>query len=443
MNEAKLFLDNLLNKNDIIVVGISGGPDSMCLLDVLNSYKKVFNLKIICAHVNHNVRKESIKEAQFVKKYCEDNNIIFEYMIIDSYHNDKFSEQEGRKKRYQFFNELMNKYHAKYLMTAHHGDDLIETIMMRIVRGSNLKGYIGIPKISTNNNYSLVRPLLYVTKDEIFDYLEKNDIGYVIDKSNDDIKYTRNRYRKQLLPFLKNEDLNVHKKFLLYSEELEDYYKYVDKIVLDKYIKIANDDSLNIDELLKEDKFIIKKVIEKMIEIIQKDNTFNIDKIQLDNIIRLISNSNNKEIYLSNGFIARKSYNKLYIEKKYNTNDYKYILDDKLIINNEYLFEIVKTLKLKNNYVIRLDSSEIKLPIIIRSKKDGDRIIVKNLNGTKKINDIFIDSKIDMKKRKIYPIVTDSNDTILWVPGLKKSKFDKEINEKYDIIIKCTEGKYE
>lgn len=442
MKETKLFLDNLLQIDDSVVVGVSGGPDSMCLLNVLISYKNKFNLKIICAHVNHNLRKESASEAEFVKEYCYENDLIFEYMIIDNYANNKFSEQEARAKRYSFFEELMQKYHAKYLMTAHHGDDLIETIMMRIVRGSNLKGYIGIPKISTNSKYQLVRPLLYCTKEEILDYLTKNRLHYVIDKSNENEKYTRNRYRKQLLPFLKNEDINVHKKFLNYSEELEEAYSYINELVLEKYSIIVKNNCLDIDLLKKENSYIQKKIIEKVIENFQQDNLFNINKEQLKSIIDLIDNKDNKKINLANGFIARKSYNKLYIEKESIQKEYRYEFYNNIKVNN-YLFQMVDDNKSKNNYVIRLNSKEIKLPLIIRSKNIGDKIKVKNLRGTKKVKDIFIDNKIDLNKRENYPIVTDSNDVILWIPGLKKSIFDKEINEKCDIIIKCMEEKNE
>ena len=229
MKEAEIFLNNLLNKNDTIVLGVSGGPDSMCLLSMLLKYKDKYNLKIICAHVNHKVRKESEEEKVFVENYALINNIIFEYTELE--YEDGFSEDIARKKRYKFFDELVSKYNAKYLMTAHHGDDEIETIMMRIVRGSNLKGYAGIPKISNNGKYKIVRPLLYMSKDEIIKYLDDNSIKYVVDKSNDSEKYTRNRYRKHMLPFLKSEDKDVHLKFLKYSEALKKNNNYI-KIIL-------------------------------------------------------------------------------------------------------------------------------------------------------------------------------------------------------------------
>lgn len=435
MKEATNFLNNLLNKNDTIVVGVSGGPDSMCLLSMLLNLKDRYSLKIICAHVNHKLRKKSEKEKKFVENFCINNNIIFEYTELE--YENGFSESIAREKRYNFFDKLVKKYHAKYLMTAHHGDDEIETIMMRIVRGSNLKGYIGIPKISDNGNYKIVRPLLYMDKDSIIKYLKDNKVKYVIDKSNKSDKYTRNRYRKHLLPFLKKEDKNVHLKFLKYSEVLEKNNNYI-KYILENNIKnIVNNNTIDLNKLNKEDEFIKERIIEYVIEEIQKEYIFNINDEQFNNIIKLTNTKGNKEIDLKDGFVARVSYNKLYIEKKKESNKYKYILDKDIIILDKYSFKFIKDSKIKSNYIIRLDSNDVKLPLIIRTKEDGDRIRVKNLNGSKKVKDILIDSKIDIKERREYPIVCDSKNDIIWIPGIKKSIYDKEISEKYDIIIKC------
>ena len=128
------------NHNDKIVVGCSTGPDSMALVDMLLKVKDKYNLCLVIAHVNHNVRKESFEEAKFIENYCSLNNLIFESMIIEQYGDDNFH-NEARNIRYKFFDNLVHKYNANYLMTAHHGDDLVETILMRIVRGSSLCGY--------------------------------------------------------------------------------------------------------------------------------------------------------------------------------------------------------------------------------------------------------------------------------------------------------------
>ena len=211
------FLNNNILNNTSAVIACSGGPDSMCLLYLLNSLKIEKNLQLICAHVNHKIRQESEKEAQMVQKYCKENGIIFELLEINEYKKERFSEEDARKKRYIFFNEVITKYHAKYLLTAHHGDDLIETILMRITRGSNLSGYIGIKQINDNGSYILLRPLLTTNKENILKYNNQNNIKYSIDKSNEDIRYTRNRYRKEILPFLKKENTNVHLKYLKFS----------------------------------------------------------------------------------------------------------------------------------------------------------------------------------------------------------------------------------
>ena len=213
MKDVDEYLNNLLKPSDVVVLGCSGGPDSMCLLDKLIKIRKSMNLVIVVAHVNHNVRRESAQELCFLKNYCEKSNVFFESMKIEKYGDDNFH-NEARTIRYGFFDDIVNKYNANYLMTAHHGDDLIETVLMRIVRGSTLSGYCGFNILIDKDTYKLVRPLIYVTKDEINLYNQKNNVPYVLDKSNFKTKYTRNRYRKNVLPFLKNEDKNVHKKFL-------------------------------------------------------------------------------------------------------------------------------------------------------------------------------------------------------------------------------------
>ena len=192
-----------LNKQDKIVVGVSAGPDSMALLYILKELKEKIGFALIVAHINHNIRPESKEEETFLNKYCQDNNIVFESMTITHYGDDNFH-NEARNIRYRFYDDVINKYQAKYLMTGHHADDLMETILMRMVRGSSLRGYAGFSISSKKNNYIIVRPLINVTKEEIEFFAKKNNIPYRIDKSNYKDKYTRNRYRMNILPFIKN-----------------------------------------------------------------------------------------------------------------------------------------------------------------------------------------------------------------------------------------------
>ena len=180
MKETVAYLNSLLNDNDKVVVGLSGGPDSMCLLNILLSINK--KIEIICAHINHNIRKESIKEVEFVRDYCQKKNVIFETITFDKKSKDKdYSEQELREKRYEYFEQIIKKYKAKYLFTAHHGDDLIETILMRISRGSNLKGYCGFQVETPKEGYKIIKPLIFASKDDINEYNKDNNIPSVKD----------------------------------------------------------------------------------------------------------------------------------------------------------------------------------------------------------------------------------------------------------------------
>ena len=423
-----------LNKSDKVVIGVSAGPDSMFLLHLLLELQKELLFEIIVAHINHNVRLESNEEEKFLRNYCEDNNIIFEGIKIEEYNKENFHAY-AREFRYKFYEELINKYKANYLMTAHHGDDLMETILMRLTRGSTLKGYSGISLITKKDNYSIVRPLLYLTKDEIKNYNDNNNIPYYIDKSNYSNKYTRNRYRMEILPFLKEENENVHLKFLKFSKLLEDYNSYIEKEIDDIYKKVWIDNKLDIIKFNKYDNFIKRLVIEKLLQ----DNIDDITELNdkhIDSLLNLINNNKTgSEICIPNNILII-NYN--YLEFKNNNidNNYKLELVDGLIIPNG-----MKFIKLDNeengNDTLHINSKDIKLPLYVRNKKEGDYIELKGTDGKKLISDIFIDNKINRVDRSSYPIVVDSDDKIIWIPKLKKSKYDSKNHEKCDIIFKC------
>ncbi len=439
MKRVLLYLNSLLKENDTIIVATSGGPDSMCLLHLMCELKSKLNLKIIVAHVNHKLRAESEEEALFVKEVSDKYNLIYEYMEILEYNDDNL-ENDARTKRYEFFNKLVKKYHANYLMTAHHGDDLMETILMRLTRGSSLKGYSGFKKEFAYEDYTIVRPLITETKKDIQNYMDEHGYKYYIDQSNFSENYTRNRYRMKVLPFLKNEDPLVHRKFLKFSEELTDVNNFLEKYIENLINEISDEEGIKVTELRKLDKFLLKKVIEYTLTKIYIDDLFLINDKHTNLIIGMIrSDKSNNQVNLPNNYRAVKSYNNYKIVKENKENEYEYILEDKIILPNNKIIKKVEKKEGKSNYILRLNSKDIELPIKVRSRQNGDRMSVKNLKGTKKVKDIYIDEKIPVEKRREIPIVTDSNDTILWLPGVKKSKFDVESNGIYDIILSYEE----
>jgi tRNA(Ile)-lysidine synthase len=360
-------------------------------------------------------------------------------MKIDNYTTNNF-ENEARTKRYIFYEKILHKYNSHYLFLAHHGDDLIETVLMKIVRGSNIEGYAGIKKISKVNDYYIVRPFLSYTKDNLLKYNQDNNIKYYIDITNNDTTYTRNRYRNYILPFLKKEDKNVHKKFLKYSNTLLEFNDYINYEIAEILPTIYNDNILNIDKIQNIHPFLLKNIIYNILTTIYNNQSNIIKEKHLIDIINIINSQKpNLSLNLPHNIKVIKEYNKLYF--KTNTNnkeDYKIEFKNYLKINNHIFKKIDKTNNNGNN-ICRLNSKNIKLPLYIRNKKDGDYIEVLGLNGKRKIKDIFIDKKIPSSSRTTYPLLVDANDTILWIPNIKKSKFNLKKEENYDIIIEYCE----
>ena len=426
---------NDINFDNYVVVGVSAGPDSMCLLNIL---EKKTN-KIIVCHINHNIREQSIIEEEYLKKYCQEHNLIFESMTIKEYKENNF-ENEARKIRYKYYEEILNKYNSNKLFLAHHGDDLIETILMKIERVSNIEGYAGIKRISKLKNYDIIRPLLPYTKNDIITYNKSHNITYYIDSSNTNIDYTRNWYRHKVLPILKEKDKNIHLKFLKNSETLQEYNEYIDREINKKIPNIYQNDIINIDILNKEDPFLKKNILYYIMNDIYNNESNIITEKHIQNILAIInSNKPNLSINMPQGKILVKEYNKLYIKNNIKEEKkYKIIFEDNTKIDN---LEIKKESKEESdgNNICRLNSKDIKFPIYIRNRKDGDYMILKNSNYKKKIKEIFIENKLPISKRNNYPLVVDSEDKILWIPNIKKSNLCYKKDENYDIIIKCIE----
>lgn len=439
MKEEKEKLSKLLN-NKTVIISCSGGPDSMALLSVVNSIKDEANIKVIVAHVNHKVRKESDEEALMVEKYAKDNGNIFELYEINNYHEKTNFHEDARNIRYSFLKDLKDKYKADYLLTAHHGDDLMETIFMRISRGSNLKGYIGFKEEGCWEGIKILRPLINRTKKELEEYDKKNNIPYRIDKTNYSSDYTRNRYRNEIIPLLKKEDENTHLKYLKLSNEMNKYYEYVKKEALELKKQIVDKDGeIIVSKLKKLPSLIQETIISELIVDYQLNDYLPLSDSLFSDMFKTLNNTKtNVTIKLPNGYVFGKEYDKLVFKKMTNTVESIDTIFDKEYSDNNFIIS-VSDIYDSSNYSIALLSSELKLPLRLRNRRDGDYIEVLNLKGKKKINDIFIDNKLSVSKRDSYPILVDSNNNIIWLPGLKKSKYAKAKDEKYDIILNCKE----
>lgn len=432
MNNVNEFIKSLnINEDEYVVLACSYGPDSMCLLDLLVKQ----GIKVVVAHVNHKLREESDQEYIDLEKYCHMNNLIFEGCSIDRYPKGNI-EAYGRNYRYNFFEKIVTKYDAKYLFTAHHGDDLIETILMRIARGASLRGYAGFKKITKLNSYCLVRPLIYLTKEDILNYVKEINIPYAIDNTNLELIHTRNVYRHKILPILKEINPKIHMKFIKFSDTINECNDYLDNEIDILFNDLYKNSRLDLNEFNLLPYLLKKYLLNRILLSIYNNNINRITDEHIDLIFDLIdSDKVNGIINMPCNYIVSKFYNILEFKIKDSYCDYDYILNDKITVNGGIITKVESTDIKKSNYLIRLDSKDVFLPLHVRNRRVGDKITLKKV-GTKKVGEILSESKIPSDERNKMPIVTDSSGKILWIPGVKKSNFDKQYDEEYDIIFK-------
>lgn len=312
---------------------------------------------------------------------------------------------------------------------------------MKISRGSNLEGYAGIKEISKKNDYYIIRPFLEYTKQDLIEYNIRYNIKYYIDKSNNDTTYTRNRYRHNILPLLKIENPNIHIQFLKYSKTLLEYNTYLKDEIKTIYPSIANNNTIDIKKLKNQHPFIQKNLLYKFLNSHYNNQSNIIKEKHIADILKMINNQKpNLSINLPNNKLVKKSYNYLYLESNQNNQilQHKIPLKDITTIGNITIKKI-NDCNSNGNDICRLNSKKISLPLYIRTRKNGDYIEQLGLNGKKKIKEIFIENKIPQNLRDNYPILVDSDDQIIWLPNLKKSKFNSQNNEFYDIILKYCE----
>ncbi len=432
--------NRLLEEDSVVVVGVSGGPDSMALLHYLKEKRDKLNLTLIVAHMDHMFRgEESAEDARFVIQYCNEHAIEIEHseknlpLYIEE--TGESPQQAARKVRYQFFTNVMVKRNADCLALAHHGDDQVETMLMNMVRGTSLSGLSGIPFMRPFSTGHIIRPLLNVTKEEILLYCEKKNIPYRVDPSNTDSKYTRNRFRKHVLPFLKEENRNVHEKFQFLSESvLEDeaYLEQQAEEALENVIveKCDNQLTLSIEPFLKVAIPLQRRGIHLILNYLYPTSQENIMSNHIKDCLQLImSDYPSGTLHLPDGLIVRRSYEKctFTFETDETGSPYRYPIHSgetyPLPVGNLSYHRLtgMKSDKRGKDYLV-FASTQVQLPLIVRTREDGDRIRPVGVNGSRKVKDIFIDEKVPKHLRDVWPVVTDSTGKILWIPGLKHAE---------------------
>lgn len=446
----KFINDNkLINVGDGIVVGLSGGPDSVCLLNLLVSIKEEFNLKLAAVHINHMLRGDAANEdEEFCLKLCKELDVDFFSERIDvnkySKENNLSSETAGREVRYNTFNKIMYQKGFNKIATAHNANDQAETIIMRMMRGTGLEGLCGIPVIRENR---YIRPILFMERKDIEAYCEEIEIEARIDKSNLERIYSRNKVRLDIIPYMKdNFNIDVisaiNRMSILLQEDNEYILSEVETIYKENVQKDERS-SLIKNDIFKLNNSIKKRIIRRVIKDIC-GNKYDIEMKHIEDIIQLSRNKTGKQIDLPNNVVAINEYGDIrvklrdvneLIEEKQHVLSKEKILHNKIQFNS-YIVEFNVTesdnkWKYSNNSLIKhFDFDKINGNIIIRYRKNGDKIIPLGLNGSKKVKDVFIDMKIPKEKRDFIPIVEFGGD-IAWIVGVKLSdKYKVDVNTK-------------
>jgi len=441
----------MINRGDSVIVAVSGGADSVCLLKILYELRKCLNISLTVAHFDHGLRpKEDEIETEFVAKLAKRLNLA---LVCDKSNNITKAhassiEEKAREMRYQFFQKTIDQNHAQKLALGHNMNDQAETVLMHFLRGTGLTGLSGIPPIRQN---CFIRPLIDITRDEIHTYLKQNDESFIIDSSNLETRYLRNKIRLELLPLL----LDYQPKLVEHLGELaflcrqetqfidEEAKKALKKITFDSskhYLDISLTTFNTISCSLQYR--IIRQAIQKI-----KGNLKKIDRGHIKTIINLINSDKPQiKVNLPENIIVKKIYNRL----RFSLGDMIEINNFSYYINNMGKFqihEINKTISFseisKNDFMLSahspeeafLDLDRLKWPLRARNFRTGDKFIPLGVNGFKKVKDIFIDNKIPSEERKKIPILV-SHDDIVWVYGIR-------IDDRYKIkqetkrILRC------
>ena len=289
---------NLIEQNDIIVCGVSGGPDSICMLDVLRKIKdEQKDFDIIVCHINHLIREEATADEQYVENYCKKYQIPFFVKRIDvkkfAENNKQGTEEAGRKARYDFFEEIFQNEKATKIAIAHNKNDKIETIIMNVFRGSGISGLRGIEPIRDNK---FIRPLIECERKDIEKYCEENGLNPRIDKTNFINDFTRNKIRNIVIPYIKNEfNPNFINTLDRLSNVITEEDEYMKKRTIEVYTKIKIQEKegyivLDLKEFNKQEEVIRKRLI--IYTIAQTiGSAQNIEKVNIEDIIKLCSNN--------------------------------------------------------------------------------------------------------------------------------------------------------
>ena len=434
-------INTLWNKEDKIAIALSGGVDSIVLFHLLVTEYKDSYKELVVFHINHGLRQESYEEAEFVEKFVKDFDVKFykEELNMSDLERDSHTSEEmlARELRYQAFNKMAKLEGVTKLLTAHHKNDQVENILMRLLTGRSIDHSLAICEEVEKAGLTIYRPLLNSLKAELEEYAKENNLHYYVDATNFDTDYTRNNIRHNIVPLLNDINSGSFDNLINFANYYQNINNNLKKAILsnkDNYIFSRDEDKISLvkDKFLElneeEMYFLLKDIITNELGILDVKQ-----RAIFDVVSSLKKNSGNKSYDLKNNLKIISQYETLYIHKieKKCYNDKIEIIIDKICENSVYEFY-------QNKFIISTDAkdSEIgfnksELPLLITTKKEGDRVRRGEIN--KKLSRIFIDEKVPKELRDTLPVIRNNKGEVLGVLGIG-TKVNK--NKIYDYYIK-------
>lgn len=419
-----------------ILLAISGGVDSIVLLELMQRAAEKDHLKLAVAHVNHQLREESKEEAAFLKNYCQKKGIPYYYKEWTA--SDKFTntEAKARKFRYDFFTEIMLKGNYSSLLTAHHSDDQAETILMKLTRGSSLENLAGIKAVQPFASGKLIRPFLIFSKEQLELFAKQKKLVYFEDSTNQSDKYVRNRLRHQVIPVLKQENPQFLQHIHEFSEQISLADDVIQSVIEPKYNRWVKKTtigwSIQLAELKKEKRsiqtFFLTALFQK--SLIPKGITIN--RAQLEQILIILNQTTPQlAVDLEQGWQFKKEYDTAYLVKKQvsqreqlfylDVNEHVFLSEEEWLglENAESKIEQPDIVKDWQEFTLVI-SEKTAFPLMVRHRKDGDRIFL-TPKLTKRLSRLFIDRKTPNILRDHAWVVFSADNNIIWVPKFVNS----------------------
>lgn len=442
---------NMISYGDRVIVGFSGGPDSLCLLHILYRLSEVLGIRIIAVHINHMIRdEEAIRDEEFSREFAKSYNIPFysKRVPVEELAKDMglSTEEAGRIVRYGFFDEIAKIEGANKIALAHNMNDQAETMIMRFIRGTGVSGLGGIKPIRDDK---YIRPIIGLSRDVIEEYCANNGLNPVRDSTNDKSIYTRNRIRLELIPYIKdNFNPNVIESLYKASEIIRDEDSFLNEAA-EKYIEdIKINGGFLIEKFNLLDKAIKRRIIRILIERVRGD-IIGIESVHVEECVELIlKGGTGRRVDLPGGIQCVIEYDIFRIKKETDKKAYNYTLPLPGAIDIKEIGIAINTKVVEknnsnfrdNDFVKYFDYDKIKGELSVRNRRDGDYIYPKGMNGRKKFKDILIDKKIPRDKRDDIPLIAIESE-VIWAIGLRDTK-NYKIDEKTTKVleIKITRG---